>query len=55
MIIFTKDYKGPYGTFKKGDKWDPSADMQKQLPKDAYEVLDPKEPAKAKGKTAKSE
>lgn len=58
MIIFTKDYAGPYGAFKKGDTWNCPKSMQKQLPKDVYEQCETAEPEKAetagKGKAKKA-
>jgi hypothetical protein len=40
-VEFTQDYKGPYGTFKVGDKGDYPLRFLKRLPKDCYRVIEP--------------
>lgn len=50
-IKFTREYRGPMGTFKAGEERDFPRTMAARIPADRYEVLDePAEPVPAKKK-----
>jgi len=52
-IEITKDYKGPIGTFKKGETYNRPANFVKRLPEDCYKERPAPETEVANGTAAK--